>query len=82
MRATAGRPGRTAARLLKGAAFCAVFIALCAAATLGAMRLVASRSGRADLFGEWVEDIRDAFGEAGRFVRDLRRRPSRGGGTK
>ncbi len=58
-------------RILKGIAWWLVFSALCAAATLAAMRQIAERSGRAGLYAAWMDEIRDAFAEADGFVDGL-----------
>ncbi|HOE26460.1 MAG: hypothetical protein IT574_03860 [Candidatus Aureabacteria bacterium] len=58
-------------RILKGIAWWLAFSALCAAATLAAMRQVAERSGRAGLYAAWMDEIRDAFAEANGFAGEL-----------
>lgn len=57
-------------RWIKGIVWCLVFTALCTAVTLAAMRQIATRSGSEGLYEAWLDEIRDAFDEAGVFIGD------------
>jgi len=55
-------------RIIKGVIFWAAFSSLCAAVVLGTMRMMATKSGREDLYAYWLEDMKDALKEAVDFV--------------
>jgi hypothetical protein len=57
-------------RLIKGLLWYFAFSALCIAATLTAMRQIAVRSGSEGLYEAWLDEIGDAFDEAGVFIGD------------
>lgn len=62
------RPAGGTVRIIKGLIFYMVFCSLCAGAVLGTMRLMAVRSGRSNLYADWLGEIKDAFREAGEFI--------------
>ena len=59
-------------RFLKAVVFYLVFTALCVALVFTAMRAVAERSGKPELYAGWRSEIDAALAEAGDFLADVR----------